>query len=65
MQIIILMWSPKVNKSRKSGAGASLNFAPKVNCQIMDLFILVFLMHEDVRKDAFDCFDMHLRPFNA
>ena len=46
----MLMRSPKVNKSRKSGTGASLIFALKLNCQIMDLIILIFVIHEDVRK---------------
>ena len=31
----------------------------------MDSFILAFVKHGNVRKDKLDCFDMHIRPFNA
>ena len=65
MQISMLMRSPRVKRLRKLGTSENLTVAPKIACQIMDLFILTFVIHGNVRKDATDRFDMHFRLFNA
>ena len=65
MQILMLMRSSKVKRSGTSSKSENLPVAPQTTCQIMDSFILTFVKHGNVRKDNFDCFDMHVRPFNA
>ena len=65
MRISMLMRSSKVKRSRNSDKSENLTVAPTITCQIIDSFIVTFVMHRNVRKDNLDCFDMHFRPFNA
>ena len=58
-------WVIKGQKVTKMGKSENLTVAPKIACQIMDSFILTFVMHGNVRKDNLDCSDMHFRPLNA
>ena len=48
-----------------TGKSENLHVAPHLTCHIMDSFILKFVKHENVRKDNFNCFDMHGMPVNA
>ena len=65
MQISMLMRSSKVKRSGTSRKSENLPVAPQTTFQIMDSFILTFVKRGNVRKDNLDCFDMHVRPFNA
>lgn len=65
MQMTLLMRSTKVKRSLKSSTSEKFTVAPKIYSQIMNLFILTFEMHGNVRKDPTDYFDMPFRPFNV
>lgn len=40
-------------------------FYQDVTCHMMVLFMLVFVRHRNVRRDATDRFDTHFKLFNA
>ena len=65
MRISMLMRSSKVKRSQKLGKSENLTVAPTITCQIIDSFMLSFVMHGNARKDNLDCFDIHFRLFIA
>jgi hypothetical protein len=52
----------KGQKVMKTGYKWKFEHCSKIPCQIVDLWILMFVMHENAREDATDGFEIHFRP---
>ena len=50
MRINMLMRSSKVKRSRNVGKSENLTVAPTITCQMIDSFIVTFVMHRNVKK---------------
>ena len=64
MQISMLLKSPKVKRSRKSGASENFTIASKIACKTRNISLLTFIMHLNDNIYATNCSDMHWGHFS-
>ena len=65
MQISKLMRSPKVKRSRKSGASEKFTIASKIACQTRNISLLTFIIHLNDTNYASNCFDVQYRSYDV